>query len=118
MIYDKYESLNNYLKTNYLHAFKIKDYRQAPSCHGIYFIVAEWEDIWRVDYIGSSKNLKQRLSSHDIYKKIKRKCTLNLFIYVLPMSLDEYCDCETCMIKTFRPNYNIMHTGRRRIYEQ
>ncbi len=99
--------LNERLKAYNRFAFKIDNWKEAPDCPGVYFIMQEYEDKSLFEYIGSSLCLIDRLRNHEVVRDIKKK-SLDYFltIYVLPMRNKDYRAAEAFFIQEFRPKRN------------
>jgi len=93
------------------------NYKRVPNKSGVYLIVVfnyEFGLIptgeFEILYVGSSKNLYNRYSSHPIISKLKKKYYCLQFYF---MECDNFRVKEIDLIKSIRPKYNKQHNGER-----
>lgn len=82
-----------------------------PSRAGVYGVfIMNWNTKKeKVVYIGSSKNLNDRIHkpTHH-YMRLHRELLFPLFVYTKIMLTDDYKEVEKALIKHFKPKFNII----------
>lgn len=83
-----------------------------PKCGGVYalLIMSRLSEIYEVLYVGSSKNLKQRISSHELLIN-HRKGTSSTKYKICFIPIENYREYEKAAIRKYQPLANIHHNS-------
>ena len=90
------------------------NFKYPPEAPGVYLFYAfkTFQDIGRdgeIVYIGSSKNLAQRKSRHEVLRMLERHYRYIQF-YFREIDTD-YKDIEKTLIQVVKPKYNTQHVN-------
>jgi predicted GIY-YIG superfamily endonuclease len=97
---------------------ELLDGMKSNKRRGVYIILSVNYLLEEVDieYIGSSKNMNNRLyhGKHDVYDKLLEKQDhVNLLIAVYYIDTNKYEEIEKLLIKSLRPRLNKQHNGQK-----
>jgi excinuclease UvrABC nuclease subunit len=87
-----------------------RNYKAIPECSGVYFLVHRDHNFlkslkvkYKILYVGSSKNLKQRYRSHEVHR-ILREIFGDVVFYF--KETDNYIEEEKALIKQTEARFN------------
>jgi excinuclease UvrABC nuclease subunit len=90
-----------------------RNYSSVPKSGGVYLIVSHIYHFglipsgeYEILYVGSSKNLYNRYSSHNLLRELKEKY---IYIHFYFYECDNHYEIEKKLIKRIKPKYNVHH---------
>lgn len=87
---------------------RARDNRRHPQMPGVYFVFLGSELI----YIGQSRNLRNRMKSHEVLKTLERLHPGEVGTASILVDITDLDTVEYSLIKTFRPRMNRMMSPR------
>ncbi len=86
---------------------KAQDIFEIPMCSGVYFLTEIFMGEEVIVYIGSSRCLRQRLYSHPITLKLKKKKVFGGMYVIAYGESEDYKYMEKSFIFKIKPLYNV-----------
>ena len=87
-----------------------RNYREVPNSPGVYLLVFRYKDIrrgnffYKIMYVGSSKNLNQRYSRHEVLRVLNTVYNGNIAFYFKPTP--NYIEVEKNLIRLTEARFN------------